>query len=75
VCAALATFKPTDEIEDMLAAQAVAMHFGSLECFRRAMLPDQHPDATSKLRKDSANLARGMTDLLEALDRKRGKGP
>jgi hypothetical protein len=29
----------------------------------------------SKLRKDGANLARGMTDMLEALDRKRGKGP
>jgi hypothetical protein len=31
--------------------------------------------SASKLRKDGANLARGMTDMLEALDRKRGKGP
>jgi hypothetical protein len=29
----------------------------------------------SKLRKDAANLARAMVDMLDALDRKRGKGP
>ena len=73
--AALRAFKPTDEIEGMLAAQTVAMHFGAMECFRRAMVYDQQPEVASKLRKDGANLARGMTDMLEALDRKRGKGP
>jgi len=73
--AALRAFKPTDEIEGMLAAQTVAMHFGAMECFRRAMVHDQQPEVASKLRKDGANLARGMTDMLDALDRKRGKGP
>ena len=73
--AALRAFKPTDEIEGMLAAQTVAMHFGAMECFRRAMVYEQPPEVASKLRKDGANLARGMTDMLEALDRKRGKGP
>jgi hypothetical protein len=73
--AALAAFKPTDEIEGMLAAQAVALHFGAMECFRRAVLVGQQADTASKLRRDGANLARGVTDMLEALDRKRGKGP
>ncbi len=36
--AALAAFKPVDEIEGMLAAQAVAMHFGAMECFRQAII-------------------------------------
>ena len=27
------------------------------------------------MRKDGANLARGMTDMVDAMDRKRGKGP
>jgi hypothetical protein len=72
---ALAAFKPADEIEAMLAAQAVAMHHMAMECFRRATLPDQHPDIASKLRKDGANLCRGMVDMLDGLDRKRGKGP
>lgn len=73
--AALAAFKPADEIEGMLAAQATAMHFASMECFRRGMHPEQNADMASKLRKDGANLARGMADMLDALDRKRGKGP
>ena len=73
VSAALAAFKPTDEIEAMLASQAIAMNCAAMECFRRAMLPDQPPDIASKLRRDGANLARGMTDMVDALDRRRGK--
>lgn len=75
VAAALGAFKPKDEIEGMLAAQAVAMHFGAMECFRRAMIDGQPFEIASKLRRDGANLARGMTDMLEALDRKRGARP
>jgi hypothetical protein len=71
----LREFKPADAIEGMIAAQAVAMHQGAMECFRRAMIPDQPFDAAARLRKDGANLARGMTDMVAALDRKRGKGP
>ncbi len=73
--AALRAFKPKDEIEGMLAAQAVALHFGAMECLRRAMIPDQPGEFQTKLRKDGVNLARGMADMLDALDRKRGKGP
>ena len=75
VAQALTAFKPQDEIEGLLAAQAVALHFGAMECLRRAMLNGQPFDVATKLRKDGANLARGMTDMLAALDRKRGKGP
>jgi hypothetical protein len=71
--AALAAFKPADEIEGMLAGQAVAMHHMAMECFRRATLGDQHPDIASKLRRDGANLCRGMVDMLDGLDRRRGK--
>lgn len=73
--AAVAAFKPKDEVEGMMAAQAAAMHFASMECFRRAVQPGQSFEATSKLRRDGANLARGMADMAEALNRKRGKGP
>ena len=75
VFAALAAFKPADEIEGMIAAQAVSLHHAAMECFRRAILPDQPSEIASKLRKDGANAARAMTDMLDALDRKRGKGP
>jgi hypothetical protein len=72
---ALQAFKPADEVEAMLIAQALAMHYASMECSRRAMIPDQPFEAACKLRKDAANMARAMTDMLDALDRKRGKGP
>ena len=71
--AALAAFKAVDEVEGMIAAQAVALHHAAMECLRRALVPGQMPDVASKLRKDGANLARAMTDMLDALDRKRGK--
>jgi hypothetical protein len=70
---AMLGFQPQDEIEGMIAAQAVAMHLASMECFRRAMIPDQPFEAATCLRKDGASLARGMTEMVAALDRKRGK--
>jgi hypothetical protein len=70
---AVASFGPKDEIEGMIAAQAVAMHVGAMECFRRSMVPEQPGDAAARLRKDGASLARGMVEMIAALDRKRGK--
>lgn len=58
-----------------MAGQATAMHFGAMECFSRSMAPGLPIETASKLRRDGANLARGMADMIEALDRKRGKGP
>ena len=72
---ALRSFGPKDPVEAMIAAQAVALHFASLECSRRAMLPQQSAEVASRLRKDAANSARAMVDMCEALDRRRGKGP
>lgn len=73
--AALKAFKPTDAIEGMLATQAVALHFGAMECLRRAMISDQPFEIATRFRKDAANMMRAMTEMLDALDRKRGKGP
>jgi hypothetical protein len=72
---ALEAFKPTDAIEGMLASQAVTLHLAATECLRRSMLHEQPFEVSSKLRRDAANLMRAMTEMLEALDRKRGKGP
>ena len=67
-------FKPTDEIEGMLAAQAMAMHHASMECSHRAMLAEQPFECAQALRKAAANASRSFVELLSALDRKRGKG-
>ncbi len=71
---ALMGFEPQDEIEGMLAAQAVAMHHASMECLRRAMIPEQPAEAAARLRRDGISLARGVAEMLAALDRKRGRG-
>jgi hypothetical protein len=70
----LQAFKPTDEIEAMLAAQAMAAHHAAMECARRAMIPDQPFEAAQGLRKAAANASRTFIELVAALDRKRGKG-
>lgn len=71
---AMMEFKPTDGIEGMMAAQAVGLHSASMECLRRAMIPDQPFEAADRLRKQAANLSRTFLDVVAALDRKRGKG-
>ena len=57
----------------MIAAQAMAAHHASMECSRRAMVPDQPFEAAQALRKAAANASRTFAELLAALDRKRGK--
>jgi hypothetical protein len=74
-CVALAAFKPVDEIEGMIAAQAVALHQAAMQCLGRSVIAGQPFEVASRLRKDGANLARGMVDMLDAMDRRRGKGP
>jgi hypothetical protein len=71
---AILAFRPQDEIEAMLAAQAVAMHAASMECSRRAMLENQPLDAAQGFRKAAVTASRAFIELTAALDRKRGKG-
>lgn len=71
----LAAFKPTDAVEGMFASTAVMLHSLAMEAGRRAMIPEQHPDVASKLRKDAANSARAFSDMVDGLARYRGKGP
>ena len=70
---AMMEFKPADGIEGMMAVQAVGLHSATMECLRRAMIPEQSGDAADKLRRQAANLSRTFLDVLAALDRKRGK--
>ena len=62
---ALIGIKPQDEIEGMIGAQLIACHNASMECYRRAMLPDipfdtRHGNLNSanKLSRTYATLAR-----------------
>lgn len=73
--AAMHAYAPKNEIEGMMAAQAVALHMAAMECARRAMISDQPGEAAAKLRRDAASLSRAMVDMTEAIERRRGKAP
>lgn len=72
--AAMIGIAPTNEIEGMFAAQLVATHSSVMECFRRAMLPDQSFEGRQMALSYGNKLVRSYALLVEALDRHRGKG-
>jgi hypothetical protein len=72
--AALAGIRPSDEIEGMLAAQMVATHNAAMECYRRAMIPDQTFEGRQENLNQANKLTRSYTLLMDALNRHRGKG-
>ena len=72
--ATLVSIAPKDEIEGMLAAQMVAAHSASMECYRRAMISEQSHEGRQSNLSHGGKLSRTYVQLLEALNRHRGKG-
>ncbi|MGI9501180.1 MAG: hypothetical protein ACR2P3_14175, partial [Geminicoccaceae bacterium] len=72
--AAMHGIAPRDETEAMLAAQMVATHQASMECYRRATLKEQTFDGRQANLNQGSKLSRTHAALLEALNRHRGKG-
>jgi hypothetical protein len=71
---ALIAISPRDEIEGMIAAQLLAAHNASMECFRRAMIGEQSFEGRKENLNQANKLSRTYSTLLEALNRHRGKG-
>src|SRR5215213_10368212 len=71
---ALIGIAPKDELEGMLAAQMVAAHNAAMECYRRAMIPEQTHEGRKESLNQANKLSRTYTTLLVALNRHRGKG-
>jgi hypothetical protein len=71
---ALIGIKPQDELEGMIAAQLVACHNASMECYRRAMHREQTFDGRKEELSQANKLSRTYSTLLEGLNRHRGKG-
>jgi hypothetical protein len=71
--ATLVSIAPKDEIEGMLAGQMVAAHAASMECYRRAMIGQQGHEARQSNLSHAGKLSRTYVQLLEALNRHRGK--
>jgi hypothetical protein len=65
---------PRNELEGMMAAQLIAAHSATMECYRRAMLGEQSIDGRRENLNQANKLSRTFTGLLDALNRYRGKG-
>ena len=74
VMAAMEGIAPKDEIEGMLAAQLVASHSAAMECYRRAMIPDQPFESRKENLNQANKLSRSFATLADALNKHRGKG-
>jgi hypothetical protein len=72
--AALKGIKPRNELEGMLAGQLVAGHHAAMECYRRAMIPEQSFESRRENLNLASKLSRTFATLVEAMDRHRGKG-
>jgi hypothetical protein len=72
--AALAGTRPADPLEGMLAAQMVGVHDAAMGCLRRANVPGQTFEARRMNLDMATRLSRTYATLLEALDKRRGKG-
>lgn len=74
VVAALKGIGPRDELEGMMAVQLVAAHNAALECYRRAMIPDQSFEGRNQSLNYANKLSRTWATLIGALNKHRGKG-
>ena len=70
----LAGIAPRDELEGMMAAQLLAAHYATMECFRRAMIPEQILEGRQENLSQANKLSRTWATLLDALNKHRGKG-
>jgi hypothetical protein len=65
---------PKDELEGMMAAQLIAAHNAAMECYRRAMIGEQTFEGRRESLNQANKLSRTFTQLIDALNRHRGKG-
>ena len=61
---ALMGIKPGDELEGMIAAQLIACHNASMECYRRAMIRDQSFEGRREALSQANKLSRTYAALL-----------
>ena len=72
--AALEGIAPRNEMEAMAAAQMIAAHNATMECIRRALLPNQTEHGWSENLNQANKLSRTYATLWEALNKARGSG-
>jgi hypothetical protein len=74
IAGGLAGIGPKDALEEMLAAQMLAVHDAALECFKYASDDDLSHGLSRDYLSQAGKLSRTFAMLLDALNRHRGKG-
>jgi hypothetical protein len=74
ITAVRSQMSPKDELEAMIAAQLLAAHNATMECYRRAMIAEQTFEGRRENLSQANKLSRTYAALVEALNRHRGKG-
>lgn len=74
IVAGLVGIAPKDELEGMMAAQMIAAHNATMECYRRAMLGEQTFEGRRENLNQANKLSRTWATMLDALNKHRGKG-
>ena len=62
--ALIAALRPHDPVEAAYAARATAAHYASMECFRRAILPDTPDNAATRWHGKAIALSRMNKDMI-----------
>lgn len=70
---ALLNVDPRDELEAMMVAQMIAAHSAAMECFRRAMIPEQSMQSREDNLNHAGKMMRAFASLVETFNRHRGK--
>ena len=70
---ALKELAPRDSVEGMLASQMISAHNAAMECFRRAMSPQQSLEGRESNLKHAEKLIKLYTQQIDALEKYRGK--
>jgi hypothetical protein len=68
--ALIAVLRPRDPLENAYAIRAAAAHYGSVECLRRAMLPDVPDNAAIRWHGRALALSRMNTDMVRHLQQR-----
>ena len=70
-----AALHPRDPIEAAYAARAVAAHYASMECLRRAVLPDTPHNLADRLYGKALSLSRMSTDMDRTIRKRQAETP
>jgi hypothetical protein len=73
--ALIAALHPRDPVEAACAARAAAAHYGSMECFRRAMLLDTPDGAALRWHGKAVALSRMNTEMVRELRQGQAEAP